>query len=173
MKSHLAVEYGCLMSSDGYTTSCKNVVPHNLTVGTRNVILEGIPSDDLRIYHELFEGKGWNLIRSLVINVQLYSRGDEVKILPKCFSNLNILEELHLHVYYSSFDDDCWFGLDNLRLLDLTNSTGVMHEDLMTILSSTILPRLRRLLLVRAGVLKGGFEAEEDFWKMLEEKHIS
>lgn len=102
------------------------------------------------------------------------SIGAEIKRLTierHCFENLHGLKELRIFAEHINLDQEVFWGLNNLRVLDLTNTTYLGRDQLFSNLRSQhgiVLARLEEMVLVRTGnYMKYGIPLNDYFWNFI------
>lgn len=90
-----------------------------------------------------------------------------------CFSNLIRLTELHIQVSQLQFHTSVFTGLENVTLLDLTNSTGLKQQELEKCFAPGIFPNLKKLILCKTGIRTKGYSLDKHFWKSVNQRPIS
>ena len=110
--------------------------------------------------------QGWENIT--ILNISCGQYGDLVTLFIKSHSltSLRKLEYLRIQCSNVILERNVFYGLNKLRVLDLTNTTRLAPSQLLNNLNPEFLIALEQLILVRTGIITpGGFQMDDLFWK--------
>lgn len=156
--------------NDVSVLECKNHIPPNLPETVQSVVIESTQAD-IRISKQMFAAAGWSNISVLVISGGHFTR--EIIFETNCFVSLTELRELRIHVVPHFFSQGTYNGLEQLEVLDISNSTVVKQKDLISvILAENSLPAMEKLIMVSCGTTLR-LDFDEEFWRLIEQRPIS
>ena len=154
--------------------NCINTLQVN---SSRNTPLVVIPTfqESVVISNYTFSGPRWENIRLLNITCGT-ARDPSGQIVVKAygFSELKSLVYLRLHCVNIILEENAFYGLNQLTILDLSHSANLSPRELVSNLNIEHLGNLTNLLLVQTGIsAREGFDMGDEFWNFIGKSRIS
>lgn len=170
------VHINCTYRSDTIFI-CENQIPKNVKLGVTQVILKCLDyKKELLISEGSFDGMNWNKVQKLRL-INLFNSQETTNnttLGPKCFTGLSSLTELYLNEYALRLTNLSFYGLSELKVLDLSDSRRISYEMFLSSLSSyDIMPKLTNLSLSKVSVWTDeGFSLDRKFWKVVNARPV-
>lgn len=120
---------------------------------------------DIFITSVLFNGSEWSNVSSIhftcacITNRLVFERS--------CFEPVSNVTSIHIHSSRTVFYRGSFGGIDQLKMLDLTNSTNLNEDQLFDIIDRRYIPHSETLILANTGVDSEMYSLNEYFWSMI------
>ncbi|XP_060592016.1 uncharacterized protein LOC132746784 [Ruditapes philippinarum] len=151
-----------------------NHIPKDIPTGILEFRLE-IETPGAWIFNSsAFAADSWRGLNSLKVTDNHPNDRTPVVLSDKSFANLQNLLALHVHIWYPELFPQTFFGLQNVKTLDLSGCIKLNIDSLKLALKGLdILPKLENIILSNWNLYEGGFAFDSDFVDTLLPRKIS
>ncbi|XP_045215724.2 toll-like receptor 10 [Mercenaria mercenaria] len=159
----------------GGTLQC-NHFPNEILAGISEVkIVEFMEQyNEVIVNSSCFESETWSKVTHLTLDDRSVDNGDRIlKFQAKCFIQLDVLQELHVHVARQiRLEPDAFLGLNFTKVLDFSECGRLSLGELSSAIGSANIKSLERLEISSIGTRNGAFEINRDFFEALANTNI-